>query len=241
MDQKYYHISYAESPFGTLSQYMTRTYGWMAAGLLVTFAMAVLTVSTPLIYIMYGTGLVYLLSIAELVLVAVLSVRVERLQPATATALFFGYAVLTGINLSVYFVVYDLATLVLAFLVGTVYFGVMALYGARTDRDLTGWGVNLTGALIAILLTSLVGGLMAGFTGLSFGAADLLLCAAAVVVFMLFTAYDTQKLKYYYAYFGGDAAMLHKSSILGALSLYLDYINIFLYILRIFARTRRDS
>lgn len=150
MDQKYYNISYAESPFGTLSQYMTRTYGWMAAGLLVTFATALLTVTTPLFELMFSTGLVFLLSIAELVLVAVLSARVERLQPTTATGLFFAYAVLNGINLSTYFIIYDLSTLILAFLVGTVYFGVMAVYGARTQRDLSGWGINLMGALVAI-------------------------------------------------------------------------------------------
>ena len=158
MDQKYYNISYAESPFGTLNQYMTRTYSWMAAGLLVTFATALLTVTTPLFELMFSTGLVFLLSIAELVLVAVLSARVERLQPTTATGLFFAYAVLNGINLSTYFIIYDLSTLILAFLVGTVYFGVMAVYGARTQRDLSGWGINLMGALIAIILTSLVGG-----------------------------------------------------------------------------------
>ena len=230
MDQKYYNISYAESPFGTLSQYMTRTYGWMAAGLLVTFATALLTVTTPLFELMFSTGLVFLLSIAELVLVAVLSARVERLQPTTATGLFFAYAVLNGINLSTYFIIYDLSTLILAFLVGTVYFGVMAVYGARTQRDLSGWGINLMGALIAIILTSLVGGLIGMLTGAGFGMMDILLCAVSVLVFMLFTAYDTQKLKYYYAYYGGDASMLHKSSIIGALSLYLDYINIFLYI-----------
>ena len=174
-------------------------------------------------------------------LVAVLSARVERLQPTTATGLFFAYAVLNGINLSTYFIIYDLSTLILAFLVGTVYFGVMAVYGARTQRDLSGWGINLMGALIAIILTSLVGGLIGMLTGAGFGMMDILLCAVSVLVFMLFTAYDTQKLKYYYAYYGGDASMLHKSSIIGALSLYLDYINIFLYIVRIVGRSRRNN
>ena len=83
MDQKYYNISYAESPFGTLNQYMTRTYGWMAAGLLVTFATALLTVTTPLFELMFSTGLVFLLSIAELVLVASESERNTR--PGTRT------------------------------------------------------------------------------------------------------------------------------------------------------------
>ena len=158
MDQKYYNISYAESPFGTLNQYMTRTYGWMAAGLLVTFATALLTVTTPLFELMFSTGLVFLLSIAELVLVAVLSARVERLQPTTATGLFFAYAVLNGINLSTYFIIYDLSTLILAFLVGTV---VLWRYGclrcpnpARFER----LGYQPDGGFDCHILTSLVGG-----------------------------------------------------------------------------------
>jgi uncharacterized membrane protein len=92
-----------------------------------------------------------------------------------------------------------------------------------------------------VLVTVLVGGLIGMLTGAGFGMMDILLCAVSVLVFMLFTAYDTQKLKYYYAYYGGDASMLHKSSIIGALSLYLDYINIFLYIVRIVGRSRRNN
>ena len=76
---------------------------------------------------------------------------------------------------------------------------------------MSGWGINLMGALIAIILTSLVGGLIGMLTGAGFGMMDIVLCAVSVLVFMLFTAYDTQKLKYYYAYYGGDASMLHKS------------------------------
>ena len=143
--------------------------------------------------------------------------------------------------MSTYFIIYDLYTLILEFQDGTVNFGVMAVYGARTQRDLSGWGINLMGALIAIILTSLVGGLIGMLTGTGFGMMDIVLCAVSVLVFMLFTAYDTQKLKYYYAYYGGDASMLHKSSIIGALSLYLDYINIFLYIVRIVGRSRRND
>ena len=86
-----------------------------------------------------------------------------------------------------------------------------------------------------------MGGLIGMLTGAGFGMMDIVLCAVSVLVFMLFTAYDTQKLKYYYAYYGGDASMLHKSSIIGALSLYLDYINIFLYIVRIVGRSRRSD
>ncbi len=168
-------------------------------------------------------------------MVFVLSARITKIQPSTATGLFFGYAVLNGINLSTIFLVYDVGSLVLAFLVGAVYFGVMAVYGATTHKDLTGWGPKLLGGLVAMMVCYLVGGIFSLF-GVSFGLLDLVLCAIGLLIFMGLTAYDTQMLKHHYAYFGGDAAMLHKSAIIGALNLYMDFINIFLYILRMVGR-----
>ena len=146
---------------------------------------------------------------------------------------------LNGLNLSSIFLAYDFGSLILAFLVGAVYFGVMAVYGNVTNRDLTGWGPKLMGGLVALIVCSLVGGLFSLF-GFGFGIMDLVLCAVGLLIFMGLTAYDTQMLKYYYSYFGGDAAMLHKSSIIGALNLYLDFINIFLYILRMLGRRSND-
>ena len=238
MFNRYENISYAESPFGTLNQFVAKTFGWMFAGLLVTFAAAVGTVSTGAFVMLFNTGLVFALTIAELILVLVLSARITKLQPSTATAMFFVYAVLNGINLSVYFLVYDLSTLILAFLVGAVYFGVMAVYGANTQRDLLGWAPKLMGGLVALLVTALVGGLFGLLFGISFGFLDVVYCGLSVLLFMGMTAYDTQMLKHHYAYFGGDAAMLQKASIFGALNLYLDFINIFLYIVRILGRSR---
>ena len=239
MNRNYSTISYAESPFGTLSEFMSKSFGWMFAGLLVTFAVGIGAVMTGLIYPLINSGLFILTSIAELVLVFTLSARVQKLQPSTATGIFFGYAVLNGLNLSAIFLVYDYRNLILAFLVGAVYFGVMAVYGNVTNRDLTGWGPKLLGGLIALIVCSLVGGLFAAF-GMSFGVMDLVFCAVGLLIFMGLTAYDTQMLKYYYSYFGGDAAMLHKASIIGALNLYLDFINIFLYILRMLGRRSND-
>ena len=238
MFNRYENISYAESPFGTLNQFVAKTFGWMFAGLLVTFAAAVGTVSTGAFVMLFNTGLVFALTIAELILVLVLSARITKLQPSTATAMFFVYAVLNGINLSVYFIAYDLSTLILAFLVGAVYFGVMAVYGANTQRDLLGWAPKLMGGLVALIVTSLVGGLFGLLFGISFGFLDVVYCGLSVLLFMVMTAYDTQMLKHHYAYFGGDAAMLQKASIFGALNLYLDFINIFLYIVRILGRNR---
>ena len=239
MNRNYSNISYEESPFGTLSEFMSKSFGWMFAGLLVTFGVGIGAVASGLIFPIINSGLFIFTSIAELVMVFVLSARVQKLQPSTATALFFGYAVLNGINLSSIFLVYDYGTLILAFLVGAVYFGVMAVYGNVTDRDLTGWGPKLMGGLVALIVCALMGSLLSMF-GLNFGIADLLLCAVGLLIFMGLTAYDTQMLKYYYSYFGGDAAMLHKASIIGALNLYLDFINIFLYIVRMLGRRNND-
>lgn len=239
MNRNYSDISYAESPFGTLSEFMSKTFGWMFAGLLVTFVVGIGAVTTGLIYPLITSGLFILTSIAELVLVFVLSARVQTLQPSTATGIFFAYAVLNGLNLSSIFLVYDFGSLILAFLVGAVYFGVMAVYGNVTNRDLTGWGPKLMGGLVALIVCGLVGGLFSLF-GFGFGIMDLVLCAVGLLIFMGLTAYDAQMLKYYYSYFGGDAAMLHKSSIIGALNLYLDFINIFLYILRMLGRRSND-
>ena len=225
MNRNYSNISYAESPFGTLSEFMSKSFGWMFAGLLVTFGVGMGAVASGLIFPIINSGLFIFTSIAELVMVFVLSARVQKLQPSTATALFFGYAVLNGINLSSIFLVYDYGTLILAFLVGAVYFGVMAVYGNVTDRDLTGWGPKLMMGLFALIIT--------GFVGMLFGMSFLttvLYSAVGLVVFMLLTAYDTQKLSQMFSYYAYDGELAEKASIYGALTLYLDFINIFLYL-----------
>ena len=234
MNRNYSDISYAESPFGTLSEFMSKTFGWMFAGLLVTFLVGIGAVTTGLIYPLITSGLFILTSIAELVLVFVLSARVQTLQPSTATGIFFAYAVLNGLNLSSIFLAYDFGSLILAFLVGAVYFGVMAVYGNVTNRDLTGWGPRLMMALVAMIVTSLVGALF----GFGFGA-SVLYCGIGLVVFMLLTAYDTQKLSQMYSYYAGDSELAEKASIYGALTLYLDFINIFLYVVRLLGLNSR--
>lgn len=238
MNDRYYNISYAESPFGTLNEFMTKTFSWMCAGLLATFAVALATAVSGAWVVLSATGLIWLLLIAELVMVIVLSARVTKLQPGTATGLFFGYAVLNGVNLSTVFVSYNIPTLVLAFLIGALYFGIMAVYGWRTENSLASWGPKLMGGLVTLLIVGAIGGLLSLFGVFSFGLLDVVYCAIALLLFMGLTAYDTQMLKHHYAYFGGDAAMLHKASIIGALNLYLDFINIFLYVLRLLGRNQ---
>ena len=212
--------------------YMTRTYRWMASGLLITFAMAYITATTSLIYLVDSLYLV--LTIAELALVFVLSSRVQNMSVDAARATFFGYALLNGMVLSYYFIVFSVGTLVMAFLATAVYFGLMAVYGTTTHKDLTGWGPRLMMGLVALIVTSLIGMLF----GFGFGS-SVLYCGIGLVLFMLLTAYDTQKLQQMYAYYAGDPELAEKASIYGALTLYLDFINIFLYVVRLLGNNRR--
>ena len=231
MDYRNYDRGYAE-PTMSASDYMTRTYRWMACGLLITFAMAYLTATTSLIYLVDSLYLV--LTIAELALVIVLSSRVQTMSVGAARAAFFGYALLNGMVLSYYFLVFSASTLIMALLATSLYFGLMAVYG--THKDLTGWGPRLMMALVAMIITGFVGMLF----GFGFGG-SVLYCGIGLVVFMLLTAYDTQKLQQMYSYYSADAEMAEKASIYGALTLYLDFINIFLYVVRLMGNNRRRS
>ena len=233
MDYNNYDRGYAE-PSMNVSDYMTRTYRWMASGLLITFAMAYITATTSLIYLVDSLYLV--LTIAELALVFVLSSRVQNMSVDAARATFFGYALLNGMVLSYYFIVFSVGTLVMAFLATAVYFGLMAVYGTTTHKDLTGWGPRLMMGLVALIVTSLIGMLF----GFGFGS-SVLYCGIGLVLFMLLTAYDTQKLQQMYAYYAGDPELAEKASIYGALTLYLDFINIFLYVVRLLGNNRRRN
>ena len=174
MDYNNYDRGYAE-PSMNASDYMTRTYRWMASGLLITFAMAYITATTQLIYLVDSLYLV--LTIAELALVFVLSSRVQNMSVDAARATFFGYALLNGMVLSYYFIAFSVGTLVMAFLATAVYFGLMAVYGTTTHKDLTGWGPRLMMGLVALIVTSLIGMLF----GFGFGS-SVLYCGIGLVL-----------------------------------------------------------
>lgn len=231
MDYNNYDRGYAE-PAMTSADYMSRTYRWMACGLLVTFAAAFVTATTPLLYVV--NSLYLLFTIAELALVFVLSSRVQNMSVGAARGVFLVYALLNGMVLSYYFLVFNLSTLVLAFLATSLYFGLMAVYGTTTHRDLSGWGPKLMMGLFALIIT--------GFVGMLFGMSFLttvLYSAVGLVVFMLLTAYDTQKLSQMFSYYAYDGELAEKASIYGALTLYLDFINIFLYVVRLLGMNSR--
>ncbi len=220
----------------TLGSYTARTFFWMFLGLLVTFSTAWWGAASGVVYRMLYSipGIQLVLLIAELVVVVVLSRRIHSIGVTTARILFFAYALITGVTFSSLFIAYDLGILILAFGMTALYFGGMALYGYFTKSDLSRLGPVLSAGLIVLV----VFGFLSLF--LPLGAFDRIACMAGIAVFVGLTAYDTQKIKSFYLYYSGDPEMLEKASVISALGLYLDFLNLFLYLLRFFGRRSRN-
>jgi len=210
--------------------FMSRVYGWMFAGLSITGLVAMFTATSETVLmqvIQWRWGLF----LAQLGLAFVLSGMAQRLSGAVAGALFVAYSVLTGLTFSVIFLIYTSASIGNAFLLTAGTFGAMSLFGTVTKKNLSGWATFLIMGAIGIFIASIVQ-VFVQSPMLNF-----VLGCAGVLVFAGLTAYDTQKLREMHAGTGySSAAAL---SIVGALVLYLDFINLFISMLRLFG-SRRD-
>lgn len=240
-DRGSYAHSSAPSGVTTLSAVMSRVYAWMTATLLLTAGTAYITATTPaLLQLIYGnSAAIWVLFLGELGLVMGISAGITRLSPTTATALFLLYSVVNGLTLSSIFFAYSMGTIYQAFAAAALTFGGMSLVAYTTKKDLSGLGGILIMALIGLIIASVIN----IFWGNS--AMDAIITYVGVFIFVGLTAYDTQKIKQMsYAVEQGsvmgytDAAAPRRIAILGALTLYLDFINLFLYILRLFGRNR---
>ena len=218
-----------------LQTYMAQVYGWMTVGLLLTAFIAWYAAnSSAFMELLYTNRIFFFgLVIAQLAVVFVLSGLVNRLSAGVMTTLFMLYSVLTGLTLSSIFIIYTASSIASTFVVTGGMFGVMSLWGYTTKRDLSGWGNMLFMALIGIILASLVN------FWLKSEALMWAVTYIGVVVFVGLTAYDTQKLKNIGEQIDvRDSSNLRKYSILGALTLYLGFIILFLMLLRILGNRR---
>jgi FtsH-binding integral membrane protein len=173
------------------------------------------------------------LIIGELVLVFVISGRITRLAPATAAGLFLLYSALNGVTLSGIFIAYAASTVTKAFVATAVMFAAMSVYGATTKKDLTGWGSILFMALIGVIVASVVN-IFLRSSGLEF-----IISVVGVLLFTGLTAYDVQRIKGMTETFATQGELAAgRIKILGALTLYLDFINLFLMLLRFFGSSR---
>ncbi len=217
----------------TLASYATKTFLWMFAGLIATFATSLIFFASGLWVSLFSVSFApYMLLIAELVVVMALSARLHSMKSSTAVFMFFLYAVLNGFTLTTFFVLFDMVFLIFVFLLTALFFGGLAAYGFLTKSDLTKLRPILVGGLIFLMLYFVVG----IFINLS--SFDLIASVIGLIIFMALTAYDTQKMKAYYQAYSTNSEMMKKSSIICALQLYLDFINIFLYLIRILGRKR---
>ncbi|WP_118953459.1 Bax inhibitor-1/YccA family protein [Taibaiella helva] len=214
-----------------IASYMTKVYGWMFLGLSITAVIAMLVASSPAaISLFYGTPLFIVLILAQLFLVGFLALRVQHMSSATATAIFIGYAVLTGITFSALLLRYTTGSLVSVFGITAGTFGIMTAVGYFTKQDLTSFGRIMLMGLIGIILASIVNFFLKS------EALYWIISYVGVAVFVGLIAYDTQKIKAYALLSNEEDRK--KGAILGALALYLDFVNLFIFLLRLFGGRR---
>lgn len=216
------------------SSFITKVYAWMSMALMITALAAVYVASSPaMTAAILGNRIVfYVLLFGELGLVMFISGALNRISAMTATLLFVLYSVLNGLTLSCIFLVYSGASIGTTFLVTAGTFGIMSIYGYTTKRDLTSMGNLLVMALIGFVIASIVN-LFLQSTVFYW------ICTyVGILIFVGLTAYDTQKIKEMGATGFQTSEGMRKGAIMGALALYLDFINLFLLFLRIFGGRR---
>lgn len=212
---------------------MRKVYVWMTMALAITAVTAYGVASSPsLLAAIYGSSVVFFgLIIVELALVIWLSARVDKLSLATATILFILYSVINGATLASIFVAYSPMVITKTFLITAGTFAAMAFVGYTTKKDLSKMGYILFMALIGLIIASLVN------LFLKSTMFDLVVSYIGVAVFVGLTAWDSQKIKMLLLEAEDSSEMYQKVALMGSLTLYLDFINIFLYLLRIFGRS----
>lgn len=210
--------------------FIRSVYAWMFGGLILTALAALWVVSSPAMQqLVLFSSLRWVLLIAELGLVFFLSFRVTKMSAGTAASAFLVFSLLNGLTLSAIFFAYTMGSISAAFFTAAGTFGAMSVYGMVTKRDLTSWGSFFFMGLIGILIASVVN-IFLNSSALGFAVSII-----GVFVFLGLTAYDTQKLKTY-----ATAPELRENlAIIGALALYLDFINLFLMLLRLFGGSDR--
>lgn len=219
----------------SLSQHLTNTFLWMTAGLAVTAVVAFVTLFSGLWMTIYSFSLApFVLLIAQLGVVIFLTGKLAKMQPSTAKILFLAYSALTGVTFSILPLAYGLSTMFIAFGFTALMFGSMAVIGMTTKRDLSGLGPILMAGLITMIVITIVGWFI------NLDAISMVMNYIMIGLFLGLTAYDMRKMRAMYYACESEPEMLDKISIYSALDLYLDFINIFLYVLRILGRSSKN-
>ena len=211
--------------------FMTKVYGWMVGGMLLTALVAWYVVDNE-VYRSFSSGMFMFLVFAEFGLVIAISSAINKMSTMVAAGCFLVYSALNGLTLSVILVYYTAESVASTFVVTAGMFGAMSLYGAVTKKNLNGVGSFMFMGLIGIILVMFINFFLQS-SALMFA-----INVLGVLIFAGLTAYDTQKLKDIHAELGGSQELQAKVAIVGALTLYLDFINMFLFLLRLFGSRR---
>ncbi|WP_120076822.1 Bax inhibitor-1/YccA family protein [Aurantiacibacter odishensis] len=225
-----------------LRKHMLSIYNYMASGVLLTGIVALLTAQSGLAVQFAQGPLMWLVALSPLAIVFAMSFGRDKFSTGTLQAMFWGFAVLMGLSLSTIFLVYTGASIALTFFATAGAFAGLSLFGYTTQKDISGWGSFLIMGVIGLIIASLLNAFLIGSPGL-----ELAISALGVLIFAGLTAYDTQRLKQEYIAISqikmtnpsaAAAYPLGKMVIMGALSLYLDFINMFLFLLRFMGAAR---
>ena len=213
-----------------LRSYMLGIYNYMAIAMVITGGVALATanyvMSNPAAaQAMYGSGLRWVIMLAPLAFVMVLSFGINKLSASAARAIFFVYSAVMGVSLASIFLVYSGQSIAQTFFVTAAAFGGLSLYGYTTKRSLSGMGSFLMMGLIGLIIAMVVN------MFLQSSAMMFAINVIGVLIFAGLTAYDTQRLKHMYDAVAHDATLMAKTSIMGALSLYLNFVNMFMFLL----------
>lgn len=222
---------YVDSTLQTTT--MRHVFTWMFGALGITALTAMLVAKSSLIYTMImNPGLLWGLIIAELALVFILSARIGKMSFFTSSLLFTIYSILNGVTLSSIFIVYTMTSIAATFFITAGMFGAMALWGYFTKKDLSKWGSIFFMLLIGLILATVVESVLRS------GAMGFIFSIVGVIIFTGLTAFDVNKIKQMLAQTQGfeEGDVVRKVALMGALTLYLDFINLFLYLLRFFGR-----
>lgn len=217
-----------------LRDYMYKVYNNMSVALAISgFVAFLLSKSATMMQMLFGTPLKYLIMFAPLAFVLFFSFKINSISASQARTYLYSFAAIMGLSISSIFLIYTGQSIVRVFLITSCTFGLMSLYGYTTKKDLTALGSFLIMGVVGIVIASLVN------IFLKSAAIHFAISAIGVLVFTLLAAYDTQKIKNLYYQVSSDEETINKAAVMGSLSLYMDFINMFMFMLQ-FLGQRRD-
>ena len=216
-----------------LRDYMVKVYQYMSIALAISGLVAFMVASSPtLMQAIFGTPLAFVVMLAPLGFVIFFGFKLNSISAEKAKSFLWIYSALMGLSLATIFAVYTATSITRVFLITASTFGAMSIYGYTTKKDLTSFGSFLIMGLIGIMIASLIN-IFLKSSGLDFAISLL-----GVFIFIGLTAYDTQRIKQTYYHFAGNDEMVSKMAVMGALNLYMDFINLFIILLRFFGERK---